>query len=133
MPVAAHPPFGPGCHRRRQRAAAATVACGCESAGGWRSPRFWRASRWWGRNFCRRCDKRPRVRLAVGLRRQPHPTHHILEPRLSSKGVPYGIHLKEDQPGGALLIGAFEPLQGLVIFAEPGVNEGNRGGGKVSA
>lgn len=57
------------------------------------------------------------------LRRKADAAQQILEARVGTQGVPGRVNFEHGETG-ALLVSLFEPREGLVLLAQPHINEG---------
>ena len=54
-----------------------------------------------------------------------------MEARIGAEGIELGVDFEEDDGVGAVFYGAFEIVEGLVVFVEAGVDESDVEGGDV--
>src|SRR4029077_7380414 len=64
----------------------------------------------------------------ASLQGEPNASHQLGETRVRPQRVPEWFHFKVAETTGALPVSLFEPREGLILLAEPGIDNSERKG-----
>src|SRR5215475_11686365 len=65
--------------------------------------------------------------------RQPHASQQVIEPRVCAEGVNPRIHFELVQSAGMLSVCLLQPVEGLILLAESGMDESDVNGRDIAS